>query len=274
MKTLALIAPCVLGISTLAAQPLFTGSEASLSTGVYGNSCKSPFTFLYNTASLADGEASAGLYASNRYMLKELAVYTATATLPVAAGGMGLAMQYTGTSAAYHEMQWALAYGQSLGRVQIGAGAGYSIIRVPGYDSYGALAWAIGTVWRVTPQFRSGMQVVNSAGSRHGRNPSEKQPIALQVGAGYEWSEQLLLSGMITKEANSPVRVQLSLQYLIQKYFLAGMGVIADIASPWFSLGWQWKHVEAMVTAAFHPQLGPTPGLTVVFRSEKDADKK
>mgnify|MGYP003941402629 CR=1 FL=1 len=271
MKTILCMLPGVLGFSMVAAQPLFTGSYVPLSAGVYSTGFRTPFDFLSNTASLADGETSAGLYASNRYMLKELAAYTAAATLPVAAGGIGLAMHYTGTSTNYNELQWALAYGKSLGRVQVGAGVGYTIIRIPGYVSSGAVSYSIGTVWRLTRAFHSGLQVSNLF-SRRSDQP-EKQPVAWSVGAGYAWSEKLLLSGIITKEEFKPVQAQVTLQYVIQDCFVAGVGMMMETASPWLSLGWQWKNWQALVTAAFHPQLGATPGLAVVFRGERGKEK-
>jgi hypothetical protein len=271
MKTMLCIVPGLLCFFWVPAQTLYAGSNFPLGTSAYSTGFSNPFSFLCNTASLADCETGAALSASNRYMLKELAEYTAAATLPVAAGGIGLAMHYTGTAAAYSNMQWALAYGKALGRVQIGAGVTYNHTRIPGYVSNGAISYAIGTIWQLTPKFRSGLQLANFVGAKS--NPSNTQPLSWSVGAGYEWSEKLLLWGVIAKESTMPAQVRVNMQYVVERSFVAGIGVMLDVASPWFSLGWQWENFRALITAAFHPQLGLTPGLMINVQAERDKHK-
>ena len=117
----------------------------SYNQGITGNSAYSDrfpdlFSFLNNSASLASVKrAGAGLYAENRYGLKELNKYILAGICGMnGTGGIGMVIVYEGDKD-YNHSQVGLAYGKSLGRVAMGVRFNYNMIRMAGYGNVGAM---------------------------------------------------------------------------------------------------------------------------------------
>jgi hypothetical protein len=48
------------------------------------------------------------------------------------------------------------------------------------------------------------------------------------------------------------------------------MGIATSTGSPYAGMGWQWKNCRADLTMRYHPQLGITPGLLLVFYGKQN----
>ena len=67
--------------------------------GAYSHHFSQSFSFLANQAVLGGvSRTSAGVYTEQKYGLKELSMFMASAAIPVKGGGVGIAMQYAGFS--------------------------------------------------------------------------------------------------------------------------------------------------------------------------------
>jgi hypothetical protein len=231
------------------------------------------FSFTANQASLAQIKtATAGLYAERRFMLAELNNYTAAAAIPTSSGNFGLKTNYAGFSD-YNETQIGLAYGRKLGtKVDVGVQFNYNSIRTAGYGNSSAISFEAGAIFHLTEKLHSGVSINNPVGGKFGADKQEKLPAVYAVGVGYDASEKFLISLEIQKEEDQPVNVNAGIQYKPVPQLLIRTGIASATSSVWGGAGLVLKSFRIDVTAAFHPQLGVTPGLMLVFAGKNKKD--
>jgi len=238
--------------------------------GAYSYHFIDVFSGMANQAALARlPGAAGGIYAERRFMQEKLTNYQAVIGVPAGRGGWGVAARYMG-SAEYSESQLGIGYGMQLGKVDIGVQTSYAMVRAAGYGSDGTVVVELGSIWHVTNQVHLGVHVFNPYGGRYGKQGREKIAWIYKAGAGYEVSEKVLLSADVLKEEDKPVNVLAGLQYIIANRLLIRAGIATATATPWTGAGWTLKNMRVEVTGQYHPQLGFTPGLLLIFNTGKE----
>jgi len=234
--------------------------------GAYSRNNSDVFSFTTNQASLAQlKNASAGVFGEKRFLLTELNNYTAAVGLPTKSGNFGLKAGYYGFSD-YNETQLGLAYARKLGnKVDIGAQFNYNGIRIAGYGSDAAVGFEIGTVLHVTDKLHAGVHLINPVGGKFGKNQEEKLASFYTFGLGYEASEKFFVSTEIIKEEDQPVNVNAGVQYKFISRLLVRAGMSTNTSTAWLGIGLTLKSFRVDVTTSYHPQLGITPGLLLLF---------
>jgi hypothetical protein len=234
--------------------------------GAYSHQFTQSFSFLSNQAALGSlTQTSAGLYAEQKYGLKALRLYMATAAMPVNRGGIGIAMQYSGFGD-FNESQVGIAYGKNLGRVSLGVQCNYNMMHIAGYGNDAAVGFEVGSQWAISSTLVTGIHIINPVGGHFRNHSSEKLAAVYQFGAGYEVSKQLFMSAELTKEEDQPVNVQAGLQYIaVPGRLFIRTGITTATTSPYIGMGWQWKNCRADASIRYHPQLGLSPGLLLLF---------
>lgn len=238
--------------------------------GVYSLNHVDVFSFTSNQASLAQlKNASVGVYGERRFLLTELNNYTAVAALPTHSGNFGLKAGYSGFSD-YNETQIGLAYGRKLGsKVDIGAQFNYNGIRINSYGNASAISFEMGTVLHVTDKLHAGVHVNNPVGGKFGKDQQEKLSSVYTVGLGYDASEKFFISAEIEKEEDRPVNVNAGFQYKFIPQLLVRAGISSATSSAWLGVGLTIKSLRLDITTSYHPQLGITPGLLLLFNLNK-----
>lgn len=234
--------------------------------GAYSLNHVDVFSFTSNQASLAQlKNASTGLYAERRFLLSELNNYEATLALPTTSGNFGLKTDYFGY-ADYNETQIGLAYARKLGnKVDLGVQFNYNGVRIAEYGSASAVSFEIGTIWHITDKLHAGIHVNNPVGGKFGKGQKEKLPAIYTFGMGYDASEKFFFSGEIQKEEDQPVNINAGFQYKLIPQLLARVGMETATSTAWAGIGLCWKFFRVDVNTAYHPQLGITPGLLILF---------
>ena len=202
-----------------------------------------------------------------------LSMHTASAAMPVKRGGVGLALQFAGFPA-FYESRVALAYAKDLGPVSLGLQCNYHRVYMAGYGSDAAIGFELGALWPLTRKLVAGMQMANPLGGKFFQNRQEKLAAVYQLGAGYQVSEQVCISGRLIKEENRPLNVLAGIQYnVVANRLFAHLGIASATAAPFFGTGRQWRNCRMDVVLHYHPQLGFTPGLLLIFYGkQKGAD--
>lgn len=238
--------------------------------GAYSLNHVDVFSFTANQASLAQlKNVSAGVYAERRFLLSELNNYTAVVGLPTASGNFAVKANYSGFSD-YNETQLGLAYARKLGKkVDIGVQFNYQGIRITGYGNASAISFELGTMLHVTDRLHAGIHVNNPVGGKFGKDQQEKLSSVYSFGLGYDASEKFLVSAEIEKEEDQPVNVNAGMQYKFLPQLLARVGMSSATSSAWLGVGLTIKSFRLDITAGYHPQLGITPGLLLVFNWNK-----
>ncbi|MEO5594744.1 MAG: hypothetical protein ABIR15_17235, partial [Chitinophagaceae bacterium] len=234
--------------------------------GTYSKKFTDAFSGTINQASLAQIEdASAGVYAERRFMLKELSNYAAAVSLPSKIGGFGLAANYFGGEH-FNTSQIGLGYGRKLSdKIDIGIQFNYNMIKLAGYGNSGNINFEAGTILHVTDRMHMGIHVYNPMGGKFGKLNSEKLASVYTTAIGYEASDKFFLSTEISKEEDQPVNVNAGMQYVFASRFFSRLGIATATGNYFFGLGVQWKTFRADVVTTWHAQLGFTPAIMLLF---------
>ncbi|MEI9911792.1 MAG: hypothetical protein WDO71_20355 [Bacteroidota bacterium] len=89
---------------------------------------------------------------------------------------------------------------------------------------------------------------------------------------GYEASEKFFFNIEIIKEEDQPVNVNAGIQYKFIPQLLVRAGMSTSTSSAWIGLGLFLKSFRIDVTTSYHPQLGITPGLLLLFNFNEKAN--
>jgi len=238
--------------------------------GAYSINHADVFSFTNNQASLAQMKsAAAGVYGERRFMLNELSLYQLAIAVPTNSGNFGVKAGYFGFSD-YNESQMGLAYARKLGnKVDIGVQFNYNGIQVSGYGNSSAINFEIGTIFHLTDKLHAGVHAYNPVGGKYGKNSEEKLASIYTVGLGYEASDKFFVSAEIEKEEHQPVNVNAGMQYKFLPQFMARAGIATNTSNVYAGVGLFLKTFRLDVVASYHPQLGVTPGLMLVYNFSK-----
>ena len=238
--------------------------------GAYSINHADVFSFTNNQASLAQMKsAAAGVYGERRFMLDELSLYQLAIDVPTNSGNFGVKAGYFGFSD-YNESQMGLAYARKLGsKVDIGVQFNYNGIQASGYGGATAIKFEIGTVFHLTDELNAGVHAYNPVGGKFGKNAEEKLASIYTVGLGYEASDKFFVSAEIEKEENQTVSVNAGMQYKFLPQFMIRAGIATNTSNLYGGVSLFLKTFRLDVVASYHPQLGVTPGLLLIYDFKK-----
>jgi hypothetical protein len=242
--------------------------------GAYSIDHADVFSFTSNQASLAQVKhASAGVYGERRFLLDELALYQLAIAVPTKSGNFEVKAGYYGFSD-YNESQMGLAYGRKLGsKVDVGVQFNYNAIRISSYGNSSAINFEIGTVLHLTDKLHAGVHAYNPVGGKFGKNQEEKLASVYTAGLGYEASEKFFVSAEIEKEESQPVNVNAGMQYKFLPQLMARVGIATNTSNVYAGVGLSLKSFRLDVVAGYHPQLGITPGLMLLYNFSKKGNE-
>lgn len=247
-------------------------SDGYARIGIYSRNFVDPLSCRFNQAALASiPSAGAAVYGEKRFALQELGLYHAAICIPVSFGGIGVSANYFGFSG-YKETQFGIAYGKSLGKVDIGMQISSQSIRITGYGKEAFLTVEGGIIFHLSEQLHAGLHVFNPTGSKFGVDHLEKLSSIFSAGLGFEPSDILFLSGEIIKETGKPININVGMQYLFSKRVGIRAGVYSESPTFYFGPNFKWNFLRLGVTASYHPQLGLTPGILIIFGSKEDEE--
>lgn len=243
----------------------FTGIEAYHSHGAF------LFSYPANPGSLAAFNQSAlGLYSERPYLLPELNRFLLVSAWPTALGHFGILGDYTG-SRKYNESRIGLAYARSLGaRIDAGIQFNYHHLKIAdGYGQASFLSAEAGFVAHLTEKLHAGIQVSNPAGRGFGFEKSEQVKRTFSMGMGYEASAIFFTGIEILKEEDQPVAIQCGFSYRVIPRLVLRTGINTGTSSCLLSAGIETGLVGLEVSAAYHPELGITPGIGILLSPKK-----
>jgi hypothetical protein len=245
-------------------------SAAYTGVGALSNTNVDVFCVASNQAALTKlNQACAGVYSEKRFMLKELGFYNAAVAIPTRSGNFGFDGRYFGVSD-YNETQMGLAYARALGsKIDLGVQFNYYAVRIAGYGNASSVNFELSTILHLTENFNAGMHVYNPLGSTLGKKGEEKLASLYSLGVGFEPSKSFFLSMELAKEEDKPPNVTAGLQYKFLPQLLARGGISTATSSIYFGIGFQWKSMRLDATTTYHPQLGISPGIMLLYNFAK-----
>ncbi len=253
---------CVVNGQTLR-QPL---SVRYAGLGAYSKKFIDVFSGTNNQAAFAQIKTGGlGVYGERRFMLEELNQFTAVVTMPTSSGTFALQGDYFGFSS-FNENQLGLAYARSVSsRVDVGVKFNYNSVRIAGYGNATAINFEAGAIFHLTDKLHTGLHVYNPLSSKLGKNNTEKLASIYKAGIGYEASDRVFVSTEIVKQEDQPINVNAGLQYKLDDKIFTRAGISTQTSNSYIGVGFQFGFVRVDVNASYHPQLGVTPGLLLIF---------
>ena len=238
--------------------------------GAYSINHIDPFSFTNNQASLAQFKSvSAGVYGERRFMLDELSLYQLAVVVPTRSGNFGVKAGYYGFSE-YNESQIGFAYGRKLGtKVDVGVQFNYNGVQISGYGNASAVNFEIGSILHLTDKLNAGIHLYNPVGGKFGKNADEKLASVYSFGIGYEASDKFFVSAEIEKEENQNININIGMEYKFLSQLMARAGIATNTSNIYGGVGLFLKTFRVDVVASYHPQLGITPGILLIYTSSK-----
>jgi hypothetical protein len=246
-------------------------SAAYAGVGALSNNNVDVFCIAANQAALTKlKQASIGVYSEKRFLLKDLGFYDAAVAIPTRSGNFGFDGRYFG-SADYNEAQVGLSYARSLGSIiDLGVQFDYYAVRIAGYGNASSVNFELGAILYLTDNLNAGLHLYNPLGSKLGKNGEEKLASIYSFGIGFEPSKSFFFSMELAKEEDKPPNVIAGLQYKLLPQLLTRAGISTTTSSTYFGIGFQWKLMRLDATASYHPQLGISPGIMLLYNFTKE----
>lgn len=245
------------------------------STGAYLKSPADLFSAIGQTAALAGIKSPGlGITAVRPFLLPGLNQYRLYAALPVAAGSFGIKANRQG-GAGYAESSAGLTYARELGeRLSAGLSLTYNSIKIDGYGSAPVPSAEVGLLMHITRTFHAGLQLKNPVSTNWGVNKQEQLPLVYVFGFGYEPSAAFYCSTEIVKEEEKQAEVAVSMQYKPIDRFWVKAGLYTTTSHAWAGAGFAFSRCRFDLFVSYHPQLGFTPGTSIIFQIKKQSDEK
>lgn len=239
--------------------------------GAYSLNHTDGFSFTCNPAALAQLKAPvAGMAGSRRYLLQDLSEYAAVTAVTTHSGNFGLKINYAG-SAEYNETGIGLGYGRKLGsKADAGILIGYDLVKLPsGYGSASLLQAEAGITFHITGQLHSGIHFSKPAG-KFGKDKTEDALPVFTIGFGYEPSAGFLFSAEMEKTVSKPVNINAGIQYDPVSRIHIRAGISSATSSYLLGAGFDLSMLRIHLFSVYHPQLGITPGLLLLYQFKKN----
>ena len=237
-----------------------------IGSSAYSTKQTDPFSFTVNQAALAQvKQAGIGIYGERRFLLADNSVYALATVIPTKLGNFGVQINYAGFQN-FNEQKVGLAYGKTLGKkIDVGIQFNYYRYKIPAYSNASAINFEAGAIIHFSEKLNAGLHIYNPVGGNVVKTGDEKIASVYKFGLGYDASENFFVSTEIIKEEDQPVNVIGSFQYRFKKQFFARAGFKSDNNTGFAGAGYLFNNVRIDVAASYHPQLGISPGLLLMY---------
>ena len=208
-------------------------------------------------------------------MLEELNMYSMSAALRTNSGSFGLNGTYFGFSAS-NQTQLSLSYGRKVARtVDVGASFHYHAINQSGiYGNSSAITGSLGMLLHLSEKITAGFNVYNPFRAQWSKTTEdERLPSRYTFGLGYDASDKFYLTAELEKEEGIEVNVNLAMHYqIIPQLFVRG-GIASQTSNYFAGLGIQLSDFRIDLASSFHPQLGVSPGVLLLYNFGKKKEE-
>lgn len=238
--------------------------------GAYSKKFVDAFSGAGNQAALAQLKAAAfGVYAERKFLLQELNHFSSVLALPTSSGTFAFQGDYFGFSD-YNENQLGLAYARSVSKqIDVGIRFNYHTVRIAGYGNASAVNFEGGAIFHLTDKLHTGFHIYNPFNSKLGKSGNEQLAFVYKAGLGYEPSDKVFISTEIVKQQNQSVNVNVGLQYNLHEKVFLRAGISTYTSNSYAGIGLNLSVIRLDINAAYHSQLGFTPGILLLVNLKK-----
>lgn len=178
-------------------------------------------------------------------------------------GTFGLSVHYFGYDK-YNEQKIGLVYARKLfKRFAIGVQFDYLATRIGEYGTAHNFTFEVGILTKISKQLEIAAHVFSPA--RIELPNGDALPSVFKLGMAYIPSKQLRLTAELEKDLVQPFNGRFGVEYhpIELLYIRAGVSTLPTMVS--FGFGLHFKGLKMDLSAYYHPVLGFTPGLSVIY---------
>lgn len=222
---------------------------------------------MHNQAGLVylDG-ISAGIYYENRFGLNELSDKGAVVAMPVGNNAFALSYRSFGYSA-FSTSKASLAYALKFSdKFSFGLQFNYLNTRIAeNYGRTNSLCFEGGFLYKMNEKLSLAAHLYNPNRAKLSDFNDERIPSLLRIGAGYRFSDRVILTGEVRKASDAKANIRAGIEYKpVQQFVLrAGFGSSPSLYA--FGFGWHFKTFQLDVATGYHQVLGFTPQLSLTY---------
>ncbi len=246
------------------------GARATAMSGV-SLGLQDVWSGFHNQANLVSlSGVSAGVFAENRFDIKQLGDKGLVAALPFRHSAVGITYRSFGYHA-YRNSKFGIAYAIELAeKFALGVQMNYHQIQFgQHYGRTGALSVEGGFIYRMTQQLNIAVHITNPTRAKLDSYNDVRLPTLLRMGLGYLFSEKVYTAMEVRKSDMGRAAIHAAIEYSpIAQFFLRG-GVSTEPSGYSFGFGYRWTEWQGDIAAGYHPVLGFTPQLSITHGLQK-----
>lgn len=270
IKTLTFLLCCLCTLSLTAQNGLpFNAGGRGAALGNASSTFSDVNSIWSNQAGLAWlDQWAVGLYAEQRFLLAGVNGLSFGAALPFRGiGAFGLSVQHFGFSD-YNEQKIGLSYARKLfPHTSIGIQFDYLSTRIPDYGQAHNFTAELGILSEISKEWRIAAHVYNPFAVALPNG--DRLPTQFKVGLGYQPNKKVSLLGELEKDLQFPLRGKLGLEYRLVDAFALRLGFSSKPSLSTFGFGLYLKQFCLDFAASYHPVLGFTPSIGLVYQHQK-----
>ena len=233
------------------------------------------FSVFANQAGLARLQTiDAGLYAENRFMLKDLGMYALGVGIPTKSSGtFGVGVSYFGSDA-YNEQQVSLGYGRLLfKKLSIGAAFEFRNYSLAEQGSKPIFTFGVGLLYNLNDKLAIGANIYNPINWQLTDSDEDVAASIIKLGASFMPSDRITIVAEAEKNIDKAMQFKAGLEYnLISKLYLRG-GFGTQPSSTSFGIGLNLSPIKIDLAGSFHPTLGYSPSISISFTGKKKKEE-
>jgi hypothetical protein len=243
------------------------GNAGATYYGVY-----SAFSNQAGLAMMDDTQFGAAIFAERRFFLAEMQHTGFAAALPTKSGTFAVSATNFGDKR-YSEQRAGLAYARKLGKnLAIGAQFDYIGTRIAEYSNTASLTFEVGMQAKVLQKFRLGAHIFSPI--RVKINEIDYIPTVLSLGAAFEANKNLLITGGFEQNLRNEPIGRVGVDYKIIDALSLRAGVSTNPTKSSFGIGLHLKPFQIDIAAQYHPILGFTPSISLLYLANRAKNKK
>lgn len=261
----------MLCLSELKAQLETSGGARSAALAGAALASEDAWAGIHNQAALTFlGGFSAGVFAENRFAMKELGNKGFSVAMSFRNNAFGINFSSFGYSA-FSSSRAGIAYSIKLSeRFSLGTQLNFHSISIG--DIYGkshTVSGEGGFIYKVSNDLTLAGHLYNPTRSRLSDFEDERIPSIMRVGMRYAFSGNVYLLTEVHKSTDTKPLMVVGIEYQIIDLIVLRGGFSSSPARYGFGVGCRLSHFQAEIAASYHLLLGITPQVSLVYSIQK-----
>ncbi|MDW8418881.1 MAG: hypothetical protein RML37_05665 [Chitinophagales bacterium] len=268
IKHLPVLFICISTMRALAVGDNFTAGARATGMGDASLTLSDVFSTTTNQAGLAFAEGfSGGIYADRRFLNASINNFNGALALCFGdkIGSFGISANYYGYKF-FNETKLGLAYARKLGsKFAVGLQFDYLRMFIAENGQRQFFTFETGMQYKPWKFLTLGAHIYNPIPYKVEKVFGERLPTIIRFGLGYEPSRTVLVAVEYQQDIHYKPQFKSGIEYRPIKYFSLRGGVQTSPFSASFGFGGAVAGARLDVSASYHPVLGITPQLSLIY---------